>query len=376
MNLLINFIENFYYIILENSFFILVGFLIAGAMSVLLPSTYINKLIGNSTIGGILKGILIGLPLPICSCGIVPAAITLKEKGIDDSVAASFLVSTSGFSISSIFTSYTFLGLPLTIMRPILATFSGITAGILVHLLGKSETHDTLNDNDSNVINQHNHCHSCGNNFTTSEHCQNFTDQPDKPETQIKQIIDYSFNQMFPDISTSLLIGLLFAALMGTLMNMIIPGQFAQNIAGDPVVSLFILLAIAVPIYVCPTASIPVALGFFFMGFSPGSILVFIFAGPATNIAAMSMIIHKFGKRFFSIYFISIVALSLIFGYIVNIFSFFFAESIVITNLSLHNDFIPIPLKFISAVILVCLLIYGIYKTKIKFRKSFDEALN
>lgn len=376
MNLLINFIENFYYIILENSFFILVGFLIAGAMSVLLPSTYINKLIGNSTIGGILKGILIGLPLPICSCGIVPAAITLKEKGIDDSVAASFLVSTSGFSISSIFTSYTFLGLPLTIMRPVLATFSGITAGILVHLLGKSEDHNSVSDNEPNAVNHHDHCHGCEDRFTTSKHCQNFTDKSDKPGTKIKQMMDYSFNQMFPDISTALLIGLLFAALMGTLMNIIIPGQFAQDIAGDPLISLFILLALAVPIYVCPTASIPVALGFFFMGFSPGSILVFIFAGPATNIAAMSMIIQKFGRKFFSIYLTSIVALSLIFGYIVNIFSFFFAESIVVTNLSLHNDLIPIPIKFISAVILVCLLIYGIYKTKIKFKNSFDETLN
>src|SRR5690606_37245363 len=110
--------------------------------------------------------------LPICSCGIVPAAITLKEKGVKDSVAASFLVSTSGFSITSIFTSYTFLGLPLTIMRPVLATLSGITAGILAHLLGNSENEKQKIETNSGQTNQQNHCHSCNNIFTTSKHCK------------------------------------------------------------------------------------------------------------------------------------------------------------------------------------------------------------
>jgi len=133
-------------ILLENSFFILLGFLLAGFIHLLLPTHLLGKLMGNSTMGGILKGILIGLPLPICSCGIVPAAIALKDKGIRDSIAASFLVSTSGFSVSSIVPSYSFLGLPLTLMRPVLATLSGITAGILVHLFGdNNEVNQTAN---------------------------------------------------------------------------------------------------------------------------------------------------------------------------------------------------------------------------------------
>lgn len=350
---------------------------------------------GNSTMGGILKGILIGLPLPICSCGIVPAAIALKDKGIKDSVAASFLVSTSGFSVSSIVPSYSFLGLPLTLMRPVLAMISGITAGILVHLFGEgSEVNQTANKTskldshfkkntnvktpthqitDSSLENGHcGDCHSAildfemdGGNHSSDlkEGTSPSLDKADEIYDKLKEVFRYSFNT-FSEVSTSLLIGLFFAALMGTLMNMGMPWDLLRTFASDPVLSLFILLLAAIPLYVCPTASIPLALAFIFMGFTPGSVLVFIYAGPATNMAAMSMILSKFKKRFFTIYISSIVIVSLVVGYIVNLCSDFFLHAVTITNLEVYTGFVPFSAKLLSAALLVVLLIYGIYRTR------------
>jgi uncharacterized protein len=392
MSFIVTFLQFFYLILLENSFFILLGFLLAGFIHILLPSQLLERLVGTSTLGGILKGILIGLPIPICACGIVPAAIALKDKGIRDSVSAAFLVSTSGFSVSSILPSYSFLGLPLTLMRPVVAALSGLTAGILVHLFGDKSTTtqtDTVLQKDSkNQINSNNsqcstecldggHCGGYNHEFINSSKAgsnsvqingksANHDDDPaDEIYDKLKEALRYSFIDTFPEISTSLLIGLIFAALMGALMNIGMPWDFLRILASDPVLSLFILLLVAVPLYVCPTASIPLALAFVFMGFTPGSILVFIYAGPATNMAALAMILNKFKKRFFIIYLSSIVVVSLLVGYMVNLFSNFFLQAVNSTDLNVYTGFLPFSAKLLSAVLLIVLIFYGIYNTKV-----------
>lgn len=392
MDFFVTFLIFFYQILLENSFFILLGFLMAGFIHTLLPTHLMEKLVGTSTLGGILKGILIGLPIPICACGIVPAAIALNDKGIRDSVAASFLVSTSGFSVSSVLPSYSFLGLPLTLMRPVLAILSGLTAGILVHLCGDNNpahqtaviNNDSLNKNNNN--NEPNsikgqviiHCGACEpeninlskksgvNSFSGKNKSENHDhqDHADEIYDKLKESIKYSFMETFPKISTSLLIGLLLASLAGALVNIGMPWDFFGTFASDPVLSLFILLLAAIPLYVCPTASIPMAMAFIFMGFTPGSILIFIYAGPATNLLAMSMILSKFKKRFFTIYISSIVGMSLFVGYIINLFSDFFLHTIPLTNLELYTGFIPYSAKLLSAALLLVLLVYGIYLAK------------
>lgn len=395
MSFIVTFLQFFYLIILENSFFILLGFLLAGFIHILLPSQLLERLVGTSTVGGILKGLLIGLPIPICACGIVPAAIALKDKGIRDSVSAAFLVSTSGFSVSSIVPSYSFLGLPLTLMRPVVAALSGLTAGILVHLFGdKSTTTQTdklLQKESKNQINSNNsqfssecldggHCGVHNHEFINSSEAgsnsiqinsksANHNDDPaDEIYDKLKEALRYSFIDTFPEISTSLLIGLIFAALMGALMNTGMPWDFLRTLASDPVLSLFILLLVAVPLYVCPTASIPLALAFVFMGFTPGSILVFIYAGPATNMAALAMILNKFKKRFFIIYLSSIVVVSLLVGYSVNLFSNFFLQAVNSTDLNVYTGFLPFSAKLLSAVLLIVLILYGIYHTKVSNR--------
>ncbi|EKF85640.1 permease [Methanobacterium formicicum] len=411
MSFIVNFLQFFYQILIENSFFILLGFLLAGFIHILLPSHLLGKLVGNSTIGGILKGILIGLPLPICACGIVPAAIALKDKGIRDSVSAAFLVSTSGFSVSSIVPSYSFLGLPLTLMRPVVAAISGVTAGILVHLFGddgqatnkviltennpQTESGSFKNSNNSHCTVDSwdgGHCGGCNPelfdfadtvtdnyNHSEEEHSEprdradETTDRADEIYDKLKEVFRYSFKDTFSEVSTSLLIGLLFAALMGTLMSMGMPWDFLRTFASDPVLSLFILLLVAIPIYVCPTASIPLALAFIFMGFTPGSILVFIYAGPATNMAALSMILAKFKKRFFTIYLASIVVVSLIVGYAVNLFSDFFLNAVTVSELNAYTGFIPFSAKLLSAFLLMALLVYGIYRSWILPRRLVEN---
>ncbi len=171
----------------------------------------------------------------------------------------------------------------------------------------------------------------------------------------------------------TLLVGLLLAAFVGVFMDVIFPQSVLDIIARDPIGSLFVMLILSLPIYVCSTASIPLAAGFLFAGFSPGSVLVFLLAGPATNIATMAVIGKNFGKRFLSIYLASIIITAMGLGVIVNwIYSNFISMSINIFQGNTPTEFIPYVIRFIFAIVLVLLMAYGIYR-KSSDKKKFSK---
>lgn len=354
MTIIKNILEAIWVIMNEGSIYILFGFLLSGIIHVLLPGNKISEFIGKKSIKGILKSILLGTPMPICSCGVIPAALTLKNNNVNDSATAAFLVSAPSTGIDSIAVSYGFLDLPLTIIKPISAVITAFVTGIFVKIFGEKENKKT------STISESPKCH-CEIEDTNEERTKR------KPLVIIRNIISYGFREMLSDVAFSMTIGIILAAVVGTIVIDILPETFLNLISANSIGSMIMMLIIGLPIYVCATSSMPLAASFLFAGFTPGSVLVFLIAGPSTNFSTIAVILQKFGKRFLIIYLSSITLVSLVLGYFTNIIYF---NILNIKPISILNDAVKSTSETsiilqIFAVILTLLLIYGIFKNNI-----------
>jgi uncharacterized membrane protein YraQ (UPF0718 family) len=130
----------------------------------------------------------------------------------------------------------------------------------------------------------------------------------------------YAFNDLLGDIGKWFLAGILIAGLITAL----IPPQFIETNLGEGFLSMLIMLAVGLPMYVCATASTPIAAALAFKGLSPGAALVFLLAGPATNAASLAVLSNILGKRATLIHISSIAICSLAMGMATNyIYSIF-----------------------------------------------------
>lgn len=327
---LLNFIDLF----TESAPWLLLGLLIAGFMKWLVPMDLLQKHMGDNRLTSILKATFIGAPLPLCSCGVIPAAIGLRRAGASKSTTVSFLVSTPETGVDSISVSYALLGPFFAIIRPISAIFTAIYAGLLVKFF-------TLNDDDgvqrvkNTEIEAKISCCSTNKTGITKTKEPKITkpccDQPEKVEKTsccaskstkeikptvfqlFKQSLEFSTGKLLSDITKWLLIGLLLAAAIKTWVSTDFLTQW-----GDGFVAMMVMAVIGIPMYICATASTPLAAGFLAAGLSPGAILVFMLAGPATNIATMGMIKQEMGSAVLLAYLFSLFTASIGFGYLTN----------------------------------------------------------
>ena len=280
--------------------YLLVGFLLAGIMHVLVPKTMVQRYMGNNTFSSVLYASLLGIPLPLCSCGVLPTGIAFRKQGASPGATVSFLISTPQTGIDSMIATYSLLGLPYAIARPIIAFVSGIGGGMLTNIFREPEKPKpqfTLNlpkpPCDKN----------CG--------CEQSI--PNK-QTKIRAIFQYAYIDFIQDIGKWILIGLVLA----TAVSLVIPDDFFTSISTNPLVHIAFVLLLSVPIYTCATGSIPVAAALLLKGISPGAALVFLMAGPATSIASITVLIQTVGKRITLLYVLSIVIAAVSFGLLID----------------------------------------------------------
>jgi len=274
---------------LEMAFYILLGCVIAGMMHLWVGREFIQRQLGKGGWGSIIKATLLGIPLPVCSCGVIPLAQSLKKEGAHRSSVLSFLVSTPTTGVDSIFATYALLGPLFAIFRPLAALCMGILLGGLDYLTeGKKEK--------PTAFAEHGHRQ-----FSFS--------------FQIKEFIRYSFVEIPGDIGK----WLLFGTVVGGAISAVIPQSFLQQYMPFPFDFLAALL-VGVPLYVCATGSIPIAASLIAKGFSPGAGLVFLIAGPATNAITIAFVKSQLGKKALYLYLSSITAISLLMGFILNLF--------------------------------------------------------
>jgi uncharacterized membrane protein YraQ (UPF0718 family)/copper chaperone CopZ len=269
----------------EMSPYLLLGFLAAGLLRVVFPRRIVSRYMGQQNFKSVFNASLLGVPMPLCSCGVLPAGIGFYRNGASRGSSISFLISTPQTGVDSILATYAMLGLPLAIIRPIVALFTGILGG----LLGNA-TDDGPVDHRSRGGSEETH-----------------------PRT-VKELFRYGFVELIQDISKWLIIGMLVAAML----SILIPADFFTSTISNEYLAMFLMLLASVPLYICATGSIPIAAVLLMKGLSPGAALVLLMAGPATNVATIAVIGNTLGKRSLWVYLVSIVGGALFFGMVVN----------------------------------------------------------
>ena len=333
-------------ILLEMSPYLLIGFLLAGLLSVIIKQEVIERWLGKRTLGSVIKASLLGVPLPLCSCGVIPVTSSLYQRGASKGATTSFLTSTPQTGIDSILATAGLMGPVFSFFRVVVALVSGIIAGVLVDFFEKENVRPmdvastkTEIENGSNV-------------------------------GKLKGMVIYGLYTLPQDIAKNLVIGILLAGLLST----VLPTDLGAAYLTNPWITYIGVTLVAIPLYVCSTGSIPIAFALMAAGVSPGATLVFLIAGPATNVATITTLVKILGRRTIAIYLTSIVLISWLSGFILDAYG----SSLIGTVKAHHVELgTPSTIKILSGIGLIVMLVWTYLYPKIKtpIRNSSVEGL-
>ena len=268
--------------------YLLLGFFLAGLMHAFVPANLYRRYLGGDSFRSVLNAALLGIPLPLCSCGVIPTAMSLRKEGASKGATVSFLISTPQTGVDSMIATYSLMGLPFALLRPWVALMTALMGGSLVNWLDDkgNETAGCTSSSSVKEIGQ----------LTFAQ--------------KIKSALHYAFVEMMQDIGKWLMVGLVIAGLI----TVFVPDSFFAIFADKPLLSMLLVLAFAVPMYLCATGSIPIAVALMMKGLSPGTALVLLMAGPAVNAASMLVISKVMGRKTLMLYLLSIVSGAIGFG--------------------------------------------------------------
>ena len=289
--MIIDFFNALFALAVDMGFYMVLGLVLVGVLNIFIKKQWIAKHLGGTGIWPIIKASIMGVPLPLCSCGVVPTGLYLKDKGASSPSAISFLISTPQTGADSIIATYGLMGPLFAWYRPLAAFVSGVVGGIAVKLFGAK---------------QQPHSHSAQ---ADDEH------ERASIKTRALKSFNYAFGEFTEDIAVHFIIGLVIAAVI----SVVIPADFIASIGlGSGIVSMLIMIAIGAPMYICSTSSIPIAVMLMAKGLSPGAAFVFLFMGPFTNAASLILVSKKFGRKTTVVYFLSAAVSAIGFGYLLD----------------------------------------------------------
>jgi len=330
INIFFNFLIDFAKILGEMSPYLLLGFFFAGLLYAFIPRERIERYFSGNPLKSSVLASLFGVPLPLCSCGVIPTGTALYRNGASKGGTVSFLISTPQTGVDSILATFSLMGLPLAIIRPLAALVTGITGGIITSVI-------TKNESDKGAYLQ-----PTRRNTTFSE--------------KVKTVFRYGFVEFIQDISKWLVIGLVLAALISAL----IPDDFIGLLNLPPIVQMLLILAVSVPLYICATGSIPLAAILILKGVSPGAAFVLLMAGPASNVATITMIGKVLGRKSLFVYLATIVIGALSFGLLIDyILPVQWFNGIAQQHLGHHHNEGLSWWQIASGIILLALIING-----------------
>ncbi len=276
----------------EMSPYLMLGFLISGLLHIYVPKTLYSKFLHRKGLRSVVGAAILGIPLPLCSCGVIPTAVSLKKEGASDGATISFLVGTPQTGVDSILATYSLLGLPFAIVRPVAAFFVAIFSGVMVDRFGTQKNKPLDFNKFKYSPTTQNSC-SCG-----CSHDHNHAEQK-----SIWAALKYGYVDMMQDFGKWLVIGLMVAAAI----TAFIPDDLFAMFKDHYILNILLILVISAPMYICATGSIPIALSLIIKGVSPGAAFILLMAGPATNIASLLVMRREIGGRKMAIYLLSII---------------------------------------------------------------------
>ncbi|WP_341502139.1 SO_0444 family Cu/Zn efflux transporter [Gallaecimonas sp. GXIMD4217] len=326
-------LTNFWELFLDAAPWLLLGYLAAALIKLLIPSDWLGRHLGGEGLWPTVKAALFGAPLPLCSCGVLPAAMGLRRAGASRSATVSFLVSTPETGVDSVAVSYGLLGPLLAIIRPLAAVTSAISAGLLA---GRQ--------NGGKVAAP-----------APAPRCAKQACGGDRPKSKWRQGLRFAAVDLVDDSAKWLAIGLFFAALVVTY----VPQDFLTQWGGG-LVAMVVMVLIGIPMYICATASTPIAAGLLLAGVSPGAVLVFLLAGPATNAAALGLVRQELGMRALWAYLAGVIVPAIAFGYLTNTLAGLWPDGII-TRAGEH-ELLPLWLSLGSGLVLAALMLASFYR--------------
>ncbi|MBP5514794.1 MAG: SO_0444 family Cu/Zn efflux transporter [Bacteroidaceae bacterium] len=268
----------------EMAPYLLLGFLLAGLMHTFIPRWVYARYLSGSGMKSVFLAALFGVPLPLCSCGVLPTAMGLRREGASKGATVSFLIATPQTGVDSIVATYSLMGLPFAIVRPIAAFVTAIFGGWMTNRWTEPSLNLTKESEETS--------------------CCKEEEKPIPFIERLKAGLHYAFVEMMGDVGKWLVIGLVVAGMITAL----VPDQWFEVFKDNSFLSILLVLAISVPMYVCATGSIPIAVALMMKGLTPGAGLVLLMAGPACNVASLLVIDKVLGRRTQMLYLLSIIA--------------------------------------------------------------------
>ena len=385
---ILKYINELIYLLNEMAPWLLFGLIFAGLLKVFFPEDKVQKYMGKSTTKSAVNASLLGIPMPLCSCGVIPTGISFFRNGASRGATNSFLISTPQTGVDSIFATYSMLGWPFAVLRPVVAFVTGIVGGILTNWLVKEQPEDkaplkktfknlaidstTVDAKNESILtapkmmNGQKNAASCND---ASCGCNN----KKPPQNAFVQATHYAFIELLQDIAKWLIIGFLIAAFI----SVILPDDFFTLFKGLGFLEILVILAASVPIYICATGSIPIAAVLLLKGVSPGAALVFLMAGPATNVATITVIGNTMGRKALLVYLGTITGGAILFGLFIN--WLIPADLILSKVMHIHtgnHEMLPQWLQISSSVLLIGSLIFGYFYQRIEKSNQKPAAMD
>lgn len=269
----------------QMSPYILLGFLLAGLMHAFIPKRMYGRYLGGRSFRSVFNAALLGVPLPLCSCGVIPTAMSLRREGASKSSTVSFLISTPQTGVDSIIATYSLMGLPFALLRPVIAFLTALLGGVVVNQFDGDEPASASESEEVGA--------------------------EDKTFVQkISEALKYAYVEMMQDIGKWLMVGLIVAGLI----TVFVPDSFFALFVDSPLLSMVVVMVFAIPMYLCATGSIPIAVALMLKGLSPGAALVLLMAGPAVNTASVLVVSKVLGRKTMMLYLASIIVGAMGFG--------------------------------------------------------------
>ncbi len=346
MSIIISILSASWQVFYESAVYMLFGFFIAGILYVFIKPETVGRYLGKGKVRPVLLAALAGIPIPLCSCGVLPAAAGLKRQGANNGATMSFLISTPESGIDSIPLTFALMDPIIALIRPVAAFITAIVTGLFENVLLPSES---SSDNIPEVA-----CSGSGGCCSITPVTQ--TEPVEKPFiTKIVSGLKFAFVDLLGDIGKWFLLGIILAGII----TYMIPDSLFESYLSNNFTAMLVMLVAGIPMYVCATASTPIAAALVLKGLNPGAALVFLLAGPATNIASISMISGLFGKKSLLIYLSSIAICSIVLGLFTDML--YYGMGISATAIvGQAADIIPHYIQISSAVILAALIIFAL----------------
>lgn len=348
-------------IVREVSFFLLFGFGVAGVLAVLVPSRLFMRFLGTGRIKSVLWASVIGIPVPLCSCGVLPTSLGLSKQGATKGATVSFLIATPETGIDSIAMSYALMDPIITIFRPIAGIVTAIAAGLATNRWGTKRARPaaapggaevgTPGPSDAGAAHPEAHLHHDEADVAAA---------PGGRLLRARQVLAYGFRELLDETAHWLVLGIVLSAVVAVLL----PPSLIERYLGGGLATMVAMFLLGIPIYTCASASTPIAAALVLKGLSPGAALVFLLSGPATNLGAVVVLLKFLGRRVMLIYLTAVAVLSVLAGFALDWIYRWWQVNPAATY-GRAADFIPDSVNVTAALVLIGLLAVSVWRTPV-----------